>query len=218
MTENSAGAPSSRAGAIVLAAGASVRMGGAPKALLPVHGVPAVVRIARICSDVGVSPVVVVAGAHREAIRSALRSSDVWVVDNLAWEAGRTGSIQTGLGAVGPVAKVLLWPVDHPFVNARTVEELLARADRDTLALWVAPTFEGRGGHPILVRRELFGPIQGLGPDEALRSLLAGLGPQVLRVPVPDPGVVENVDTPEAYRRAVERSRSGPEDRTWTES
>jgi molybdenum cofactor cytidylyltransferase len=211
-------APSTAVAAVVLAGGASVRMGGSPKALLPVRGIPAVVRMVRICSDAGLSPVVVVAGAHRAAIRVALHGSDAVVVDHPGWASGRTGSIQAGLATIGSASAALLWPIDHPFVTAETVRGLLARGDQDRLALWVIPTFEGRGGHPIVLRHELFASIQQLRPDQALRSLLGRLGPQVLRAAVPDRGVVENVDTRQSYKAAVERSRGETGVETWTES
>jgi molybdenum cofactor cytidylyltransferase len=194
-------------GAIVLAAGASERMGGVPKALLPVDGVTSVERMARVCAEAGLFPVVTVVGPHGPAIRRALEGTEVLVADNARSSQGRTGSIQVGIAALGPATGALLWPVDHPFVEAKTVGTLLRRADQDAMAVWVIPTFGGRGGHPVLLRQPTFRSILEMPPERPLRSLLSGFGPQVVRVPVNDPGVVENLDTPEEYRAAIARRR-----------
>ncbi|MCI4321960.1 MAG: nucleotidyltransferase family protein [Thermoplasmata archaeon] len=193
--------------AIVLAAGASSRFEGAVKATVPVDGEPAVRRVARIAREAGFAPVVVVTGAHRKVVVAALGSREGEIVDNPDWERGRTGSIQAGLAAVGDPSAVLLWPVDHPFAGPMTVDALRDRAKSDAMAVWFVPTFEGRGGHPVLLTSPTFDAIRSLSVEAPLRSLLPRFGPQVVRVPVRDAGVVANIDTRAAYD-AVETERS----------
>jgi molybdenum cofactor cytidylyltransferase len=190
--------------ALVLAAGASSRWGGAPKALLPVDGRSGVRRIAEICLADGFEPVAVVLGAHRGPIAHELRGLSVLPVEAENWEDGRTASIQAGLAALPPQRDVLFWPVDHPFVSPRTIDALLAARSTDLLGVWFIPTYEGRGGHPVLWRAPVREPIFGLRPDAPVRALLPEFGPQVRRVAVDDPGVVASVDSPEEYRQAVE--------------
>ncbi len=197
--------------AMVLAAGASSRWGGAPKALLPVDGRAGVRRIAEICLADGFSPVAVVVGAHRAPIAHELRGLAVDLVEAERWEEGRTASIQAGLAALPSSADLLFWPVDHPFVAPRTVDALVAARATDQLGLWFVPTFEGRGGHPVLWRSEVRRPILDLRPDAPVRSLLPQFGPQVRRVAVDDPGVVANVDSPEEYREALAASHEAGE-------
>jgi molybdenum cofactor cytidylyltransferase len=189
--------------ALVLSAGASSRFGGQPKALLEVDGQSAVRRIAELCVARGFDPVTVVVGPHRHAVAHDLRGVGVDLVDSEHWEEGRTASVQSGLAAIPPERDVLLWPVDHPFVRGRTVDALLAARETDLLGVWFLPTFEGRGGHPILWRPAVRRDVFDLRPDAPLRALLPEFGPQVRRVPVDDPGVVRNVDTPEEYRLAL---------------
>jgi molybdenum cofactor cytidylyltransferase len=193
---------SSETAALILSGGASTRFGGQPKALLATDGPSGVRRIAELCLQAGFSPVTVVAGPHRAAIAHELRGLGVDLVDSERWEEGRTASVQAGLAAIPPDEDVLFWPVDHPFVRTRTVDTLLAARDTDLLGVWFIPTFEGRGGHPVLWRPEVRNDIFDLRPDAPLRALLPEFGPQVRRVAVDDPGVVANVDTPEAYRVA----------------
>ena len=193
----------SETAAIVLSGGESSRFGGEPKALLSVDGRSAVRRIAELCLARRFSPVSVVVGRHRGAVAHDLRGLDVTLVDSEHWEEGRTASVQAGLAATPADREVLFWPVDHPFVRSGTVDALLAAHDTDLLGVWFLPTFEGRGGHPVLWRPAVRNDIFDLRPDAPLRALLPEFGPQVRRVPVEDPGVVQNVDTPEAYRAAL---------------
>jgi molybdenum cofactor cytidylyltransferase len=200
--------------AVLLAAGASERLGGEPKALLPVGPETAIRRMARIATEAGLARVVTVVGAHRTPIEEELAGSGSIVVFNEDWAAGRTGSVQAGLLEAGPADQVLLWPVDHPFVRAGTVAGLVGAAPSDALAVWLVPTYRGAGGHPVVLRPPVFARVLELPASAPLRALLPVLGPQVLRIPVDDPGVTAKVDTPESYRthEAAWRDRGGDGD------
>ncbi len=184
--------------ALILAAGASTRFGGRPKALLSIAGEPAVARLARVSRAAGFVPRVVV-GVHSGEIRNALPSPMPYVVENPEWARGRTGSIQRGLEGLGDDMSVLLWPVDHPFVQAMTLRRLSTAAEHDAMGVWFIPTFEGYGGHPVLLEPPVLPRLRSLGPDVPLRTLIPGFGPQVVRVPVEDAGVRANVNTEQDF-------------------
>ena len=196
---------------VVVSAGASERFHGAPKALLPVGDEAAIVRLVRVSWETGARRVIVILGARAETIERALDGTGAEVEVNHRWAEGRTGSVQVGLQASGPESDLLLWPVDHPFVASATVARLHAAAERDGLAVWLIPSFRGEGGHPVWIRSPAQAPVLALRRSAPLRSVLAGLGPQVRRVEVDDPGVLENVDSPDAYWSAVAawRGRGG---------
>jgi len=197
--------------ALLLSGGESSRFGGLPKALIRIGETTAVRRIAEVCLSRGLDPVTVVVGPHRGPISHELRSTPVSLVNSESWYEGRTASIHAGLASIPENRDVLFWPVDHPFVAETTVDALISARDRDALAVWFIPTFQGRGGHPVLWRASVRSDVLDLRPDAPLRSLLPEFGVQVRRVGVSDPGVVANVDTPEAYRTALEewRAREG---------
>ncbi len=186
--------------ALILAAGASTRFGGRPKALLSVAGEPAVARLVRISREEGYVPRVVV-GAHADLLRAALPSPKPDVLENTDWAQGRTGSGPRGRRGVGEETSVLLWPVDHPFVQAMTLRRLRTAAEHDAMGVWFIPTFGGLGGHPVLLGPVVCQRIASLLPAEPLRRLLPAFGPQVVRIPVSDPGVRANVDTPQDHHR-----------------
>jgi len=188
--------------ALILSAGESSRFGGLPKALLPAGERSAVRRLAEIALATGLDPIVVVVGAHPGPITHELRGLPVGIVEAEQWYEGRTASVQAGLEALPSDRDVLFWPVDHPFVSARTVEGLTSLLERDALGVWFIPTYQGHGGHPVVWRSSIRRDVLELRADAPIRSLLPEFGPQVRRVAVDDPGVLANVDTPEAYRAA----------------
>ena len=182
--------------AVVLAAGASTRMG-EPKALLRTRdGRRYVEAIADGARTGGCDAVVVVLGPpHGERIRAALPG---WTV---AWterpERGMLSSVQAGLGAIGGDAgDALIWPVDIPFVEPATVRALVMHG-----GTIVVPVHNGRGGHPLRVARAHFAEIAALDPARGLKALLEAHAAEVVRLPVADPGVLVDVDTPDDYAR-----------------
>ena len=195
---------SARSSAIVLASGASRRLGRS-KLEVTIGGTPALARVVDVLDEERIAPIVIVVGPDATIARQLLADRVVAFVENAAWERGRTGSVQRGLDEIPTDRPTVLWPVDHPLVEAKTVGELLSHAARDSMALWTLPTFEGRGGHPVVVQPAVFGRIRALAPDAPLRNLLPELGPQVARVPTSDPGVRINLDTPEAVAEARSR-------------
>ncbi|HEV2316213.1 MAG TPA: nucleotidyltransferase family protein [Thermoplasmata archaeon] len=190
---------------LILSAGASERWRGYPKALAPVSGETALGRVIRLMAEAGVGRIWVVLGAHSDEIRGGLpsdqRSSVEWVT-NPDWARGQTSSVHTGLRQVDPGEDVVLWPVDHPLVSSHTLPRLLRASDADLLAVWTIPEFDGRGGHPVILKEPAWRLALRLPPEVPLHRLIPQLGPQVQRVRVDDPGVVVNVNTPEDLERA----------------
>ena len=202
--EETSGGPAGPA-VLLLTGGASVRAG-EPKALRRFRGVPVLLGMARLAGALGYSPVLAVTGAHSALIASVVGNAPgLGLLAFPGWAQGRTATIQAGLRALEPARTVLLWPVDHPFVQARTLRALVRAGDSDELATLVVPTFAGRGGHPVLLKTDAVREAMTLGAWEPLRALAARLGPQVRRLPVDDPGVVDNLDEPERYEEAIRR-------------
>ncbi|MCI4317420.1 MAG: nucleotidyltransferase family protein [Thermoplasmata archaeon] len=188
---------------VILAAGASERFGGYPKALLRVGTETALERVARLSRGVSQAPMCVVVAADSVTGAAARKLSNSKVVENPRPELGRTGSLLVGLETVPFDSDVLVWPVDHPLVEAMTLRALVEAATSDPMATWLIPSWSGLGGHPILFTREARPTVDRLSAEQPLRDVLPALGVGVRRVAVPDPGVLDNLDTPESYHRAL---------------
>jgi len=182
-------------GAVILAAGAGQRLGGAAKALLRrgdrtfLETILATARQLEL-----VDAVVVVGPPHREVVAAHARELGLRVVDNPAPERGMASSIALGFAAIAEstARAAWLWPVDHPDVTAATLRALAAAIGNHEVA---RPRFSGRGGHPPLVARELWARLAGCTTVAGgARVVLAAA--DVVSVEVSDPGVVHDVDTP----------------------
>jgi molybdenum cofactor cytidylyltransferase len=151
-------------GAVVLAAGASTRMG-APKQLLEVEGEPMLRRVARSAIDAACRPVVVVTGASAAASRKALRGLEVSEVKNEQWESGMSSSVRVGIEAVvatnPKTVAVVLMVCDQPFV-AREIIVGLVRAHWKTKCSIVASRYGRSYGVPALFSRAHFAELMKL--------------------------------------------------------
>jgi CTP:molybdopterin cytidylyltransferase MocA len=177
--------------AVVLAAGGSTRMG-QPKALVEIGGRTALARVVEACREGGCSPVLVVVGADAEAVAAAARAAGGVVVENGAWARGRSTSVKAALPHLPAGSKgMLLFPVDHPLVEAPVVRALLAAPAAEV----AVPVHGGRRGHPIRLSSGLFPGIAGLGDDEPLRGIVHRS--TVVEVPVGTDSVLRNLDRPE---------------------
>jgi molybdenum cofactor cytidylyltransferase len=183
-------------GCVVLAAGASSRMG-TPKALLDAGGRSFVAAIAATARAAGVQPIVVVVGPPHEAAIRATLAGDWIVAHNPQPERGMLSSVQAGVRALPPVDATLVWPVDIPAVQPETVRAVLAAAPGST----VIPTHGGRGGHPLRVPAARFAELLAIDSPLGLRALLQAQPSTVVRLAVDDPAILIDVDTPEDLKR-----------------
>jgi molybdenum cofactor cytidylyltransferase len=183
-----------RVPAVVLAAGASSRMG-APKGLVVLASGKTLLRAAvEAARGGGADPVIVVLAAGADGLLAEAAAAGAASVENGAAARGRSTSVKAALphlpsGADG----LLLLPVDHGTAAASSVRALLAAlADGADVAV---PVHAGRRGHPVAVAARLFPSLARLGDDQPLRDALRAPGHVVVEVPVDDPGVIANLDT-----------------------
>lgn len=143
-----------RVSALVLAAGASMRMG-QQKALLPWRGTSLLeYQLDQLGAVPDIAQVIVVTGSEPDRITALATARGATVVHNAAWASGKVGSILAGLGAIASGADaVLLLAVDQPRDAALHRALIEARDAADGLI--AAPTHAGRRGHPLVFSRAL---------------------------------------------------------------
>jgi molybdenum cofactor cytidylyltransferase len=139
-------------GAVLLAAGAGARMGGRPKALLELGGVPLVLRQLIALSGAGVDEVVVVLGHHAASLLPVIEPFPVTLVRNPRPDDGQVSSQRLGLAALNPnIDAVLVALVDQPLVNEEDITALIgAFKKRPTGAAVVVPRVAGQPGNPVI--------------------------------------------------------------------
>lgn len=197
------GSNGERIGAVILAAGASTRMG-TPKQLLEYRGQTLLRRSAFAALNAGCSPVVVVTGAHAEQLREELRGLDVVEIKNAQWEPGMGSSVRVGVEAVveadAGVAAVVLMLCDQPFVTREVVDRLVATY-RQTGRPIVASQYGGSFGVPALFDKSFLEELARLEDGEGAKQIIQKHLPEVHLLPFP--GGEIDVDTPEDFARLL---------------
>jgi len=139
-------------GAVLLAAGAGARLGGRPKALLELGGVPLILRQLIALSGAGVDEVVVVLGHHADAVEAAVRAFPITLVHNPAPDDGQASSVRTGLRALSPrIDAVIVALADQPLIDAQDMVALIgAYKKRPEGTAMVVPRIAGEPGNPVI--------------------------------------------------------------------
>ena len=185
------------AAAIVLAAGASRRLG-QPKQLVEYCGETLLERGIRLARDAGASPVFVVLGAHADAIRARVSLQNAIPVLNGDWEQGIAGSIHAGIHALEEKAPempgVLIMSCDQPQLTAAHLRALMDAFDAHAGTSIVASRYAGVLGVPAVFPREAFAQLMALRGDKGARALLQE--PPCAVQTVDFPGGEEDIDTP----------------------
>ena len=194
-----------KAAGLILAAGASSRMG-TVKALLELEGRTFLDRIIEALAG-ECSPVCVVLGHHAEAIRSGLRDPDRAIfVENPQPERGQLSSLQCGLAVIPSTSRgVLFTPVDIPAIRPGTVAQIARRFAQGDAPL-VIPRYENRRGHPVCLSRPLIDELLELSVDTRASDVIHRHLDEAVFLDVDDPAIVDDIDDPEAYQRLVQRT------------
>lgn len=188
------------AAGLILAAGESRRMG-SPKALLDFQGETFLDRLIAGLSPF-CDPVMVVLGCEAARVRAGIkRPGRARFIENPDFPSGQLSSMQCGLRALpADVSGVLFTLVDHPNVQPSTLAALL-EPPRAALAI---PRYQGRRGHPMFIGPALIPEFLALPPEAQAKTVVARHLDRVRWVDVDDPGILDDVDDPAAYRRLLE--------------
>lgn len=188
--------------AIILAAGASERMG-RPKQLLELDGIPLLTRMVRMARDVGAEPLVVL-GAHSDAVTPS--ADGARSLYNPNWSDGMGSSLALGAAALPQRAsRALVLAIDQPDVDPALLEALLDACDSDHDAS--ATRYEdGRLGVPACFGPSMFDELRDAHGDAGARRFLRSADYEVAAVPARSREV--DVDTPGDWRAYLESRTS----------
>jgi len=190
-----------RTAAILLAGGESSRMR-RPKPLLVWGDETLVEYQVRQLREAGCDPVIVVLGAHEDAVRPLVRRAGALAVINELYAEGRASSVRVGAGALGEdLDRALVLNVDQPrpaAVHARLLGALAA-----STCLIAVPVHEGQRGHPAIFDRSLFPELREVREaTEGMRDVMQRHEAEVLEVPFETAVVTLDMNRPEDYETA----------------
>ncbi|RIH83381.1 nucleotidyltransferase family protein [Calidithermus roseus] len=199
-------APASNLIAVVLAAGASRRMG-TNKMLLRLGGESMVRRVTRTVLSAGLEQVWVVVGRDSPQVGAEVADLGVRLVQNPRYPQGMGTSFQAAVEAFPPNLEAAMFVLgDQPFLTAGMYRAVLEayRTHRPPL---VIAQFGSVKAPPHVFRSDLFAYL-GHNKDEGAKNLVARHKAQAIVVELPESALFD-IDTPEEYRRALERVAGG---------
>lgn len=161
-------------GIIILAAGASKRLGQA-KQILTYQGKSLIRHIAEVAINSQCQPIVVVLGAYFETIEPHLIDLNIRIVYNQQWSTGMASSIRSGLNAIETIAPdieaIVLMLCDQPFVSLNLINRLISRYQTTNCNI-VASKYAGILGVPALFDKKLFSQLALLQGDIGARKII----------------------------------------------
>ncbi len=162
-----------RIGAVLLAAGEGVRMGGVAKSLIRLQGVPLINRQLIALSGAGVDEVVVVTGHARDAVEAQVQSFPVTLAYNPDYKSGQQSSVRVGLTALsGNFDAVFVVLADQPLIGAGDLTELIAAFKKRPGGHVLVPVVNGQRGNPIVLDATARADILASGTNLGCRNLI----------------------------------------------
>jgi len=172
------------------------------KQLLPLDGRPVIVYVLESLLAAGPAEVIVVTSPAGSGIEAAVAHLPVTFTRNGELGSDMAQSLRVGLARMAPAASgVLVCLADIPLVASGTYRRLLEEHEHRPDAILI-PSYQGRRGHPILVPCAAMAEIY---RQSTLRNVVRNNEHLVYHVEVDDSGVLEDMDTPEDYRRIASR-------------
>jgi len=190
--------------AVVLAAGASTRMG-VQKLLLPLAGEPLVRRTVRQVCDAGFDEVLVVVGNEWENTLAALEGLPIRHAVNADFATGMGSSFRTAVSHLGGSEAAMFALADQPFVTANEYRTILEAYRREAPAI-VSVRYGDVTAPPHLWTSEFFPELAQL--KHGARSVLERHRDRTLVLQFP-PDLLMDLDTPEDYELVKSRLASG---------
>ncbi len=187
---------------IILAAGASARMG-RTKQLLPFRGQTILECVVDNALASTLRQVIVVLGHEFDVLAPLLKDRDVTVIHNPHYAKGQSSSTKIGLQALTEDVDAALFLLgDQPLVSPEIINQVLAAYEASSNPI-VQPVFNEKRGNPVLFSRETFPRFATLKEDCGARPLFDVYAERILKVPVSNPAIHFDIDTEEDYRQLL---------------
>ena len=178
---------------ILLAAGSARRFGSNKLLHLLLTGVPIALTAARNLRAILPRCIAVVRPGAAE-LCGLLHAEGLQVVVCAGADEGMGASLACAAGAAGEAGGYMIALADMPYIRASSLQ-----AVRDALmggAALVAPYFRTRRGHPVGIAGRFGAELRAASGDEGAKKLLDTHAAELVKIPVGDPGVIRDVDTP----------------------
>jgi len=176
----------------------------ATKPNLKLGKISVVQQIVLTLQQAGVFPIVVVTGVEADEVKYSLSGRGVVFLHNEDYQDPELfESVCMGLDFLkGVCDRVVFAPVNVPLFSQTTLRKLLVSSGDI-----VTPSFNQRGGHPIIIADQVIPKILSYKGDGGLRGAMSKMEDLRRRVEVTDEGILLNVHQPEALKQCLKNNK-----------
>lgn len=180
---------------------------GQPKLLLPLGGRTILEWVVAALRTGGAEHVIVVIGPHVAELQGPAKAAGAEICMLHEPTPNMRATVEHGLRWLeeryqpGSEDAFLLAPADHPMFEADVVRSLCTALLHDPTRSIFIPVHAGRRGHPTLIRWRHVSEMMSRPAQTGINSYLRECSEQIREIPVADPGVLCDLDTPEDYRQ-----------------
>jgi molybdenum cofactor cytidylyltransferase len=190
-------------GIIILAAGASTRLG-EPKQQLLYKGKTLLQHAVDAAVESKGEPIIVVLGANAEVIKNDITNQGVTIIHNKDWEEGMASSIRAGITELQKLSPdiddAILMLCDQPFVDVALLNNLMLHKQQTSTPI-IACAYNNTVGPPALFDKTYFNTLLSLNGQEGAKKLLMKYSRDVFTIPF-EKGAID-IDTAADYAKIV---------------
>lgn len=186
-------------GAVIVAAGLSSRMHDF-KPMMQIGTISIIERVISTFQQANVDYIVVVTGHNAKQLERHLFSHSVICLHNKEYATTQMfDSAKIGLSYLQEKCDAIFFtPADVPLFTVKTLEAL-----RETNARVAKPICNGKGGHPLWIRKDALPDILTYDGEMGLKGALDSLQEDIKKVSVLDEGILYDADTPDDYQNLL---------------
>jgi molybdenum cofactor cytidylyltransferase len=200
--------------ALIPAAGHSRRMG-RPKLALPLGARTVLEHVLDALREAGVAESLVVLGPHVADLQPIALAAGALSLLLPEETPDMRATVERGLDWLeeqfrpAPVDSWLLVPADHPTLRAAVVRALDQALHSQRYASMFVPTYKGRRGHPTLLSWKHVAGFRVHPAGEGLNTYIRRHAEETAEVPVDEPSILWDLDTPSDYERLRQMAALG---------
>ncbi|MFD6207719.1 MULTISPECIES: NTP transferase domain-containing protein [unclassified Peribacillus] len=203
-----------RISAVILASGMSKRMG-TTKQLLMFQGVPLLEYTIRKLLFFPFIKIYAIIGHNSNEIMNLIDIKDQrfeWIFNNM-YQEGQSAALQKAIRTIEDVDGMMVFLADQPLILDETIRQVFneaaTRMKKQEPKCVVQPSFSGKKGHPVFFSSTLFPFFKMLQGDEGGKRIINHSRNHHI-IPVGDPGILFDIDTPEDYQILLSKDSSVP--------
>lgn len=181
---------------LILAAGASARMGGVDKLAEPVGGVPLLRDRAAAALATG-EPVHIALPGHDHPRAALVADLPVTLHQVVDAAHGLAHTLRAAVAALPPCPRFLVLLADLPEITTDDIRAVLDAPNRAPRArIWRGATVAGQPGHPVLFDATLRPAFAALAGDTGAEAIIRAHQAETVLVPLPGRHARRDLDTP----------------------